>query len=379
MQNINKITALFVLAITLIGYSCTKKTAEESPENEAVETKVGLSASQLKNSEIKWAMLQEMELSSTIKLNGKIDVPPQNMISVSAPMGGYLKSTKLLPGMHVRKGEVLAILEDPQYIQLQQDYLLAKSKLHFAELELARQQELNKSQASSDKVTQQAQAEVANQKIMANALAEKLRIININPTHLTPDKISKSIYILSTISGFVSKVNVNIGKYVNPSDVLFELVDPSDIHLNLKVYEKDIEKLAIGQKLVAYSNTNPNQKYNCEILLISHDIDSEGIAEVHCHFEGPHKTLAPGQYMNAEIEIKANKTKAINEEAIVNFEGKNYLFVQSQAGNFDMVAVNTGTKENGYIEIMNSKDLINKNIVIKGAYTLLMKLKNKSE
>jgi membrane fusion protein, heavy metal efflux system len=369
----------YIIAITILLWSCGKKNESETSENEVIESKVQLTAGQLKNANIETGQLEVREISSIIKLNGKIDVPPQNMVSVSAPMGGYLKSTKLLPGMHVRKGEVLATLEDPQYIQLQQDYLLAKSKLHFAELEYSRQIELNKSQASSDKITQQAQAEVANQKIMANALAEKLRIININPAHLTPEKISKSMYILSTISGFVSKVNVNIGKYVNPSDVLFELVDPSDIHLNLKVYEKEIDKLAIGQKLIAYSNTNPGQKFQCEILLISHDISPEGLAEVHCHFEGPHTTLTPGMYMNAEVEIKANKSLAINEEAIVNFEGKNYLFVQNGTDNFDMVAVNTGTKENGFIEIINKKELFGKNIVIKGAYTLLMKLKNKSE
>lgn len=379
MKKINKITILLLLSISISNWNCSKKTEAEEAENEAIETQVSLTTAQLKNAEIELGKITSTEISSTIKLNGKIDVPPQNMVSVSAPMGGYLKSTKLLPGMHVRKGEVLATLEDPQYIQLQQDYLLAKSKLHYAELEYSRQLELNKSQASSDKITQQAQAEVANQRIMQNALAEKLKIININPNRLSAESISKSMFIVSSISGFVSKVNVNIGKYVNPSDVLFELVDPSDIHLNLKVYEKDIEKLAIGQKLIAYSNANPEKKYNCEIILISHDLDAEGIAEVHCHFEGGHKTLAPGMYMNAEIELKTNSTQAINEEAIVNFEGKNYVFAQSKNNTFDMVAVNTGNKENGFIEILNSQVLSDKNIAIKGAYTLLMKLKNKSE
>jgi membrane fusion protein, heavy metal efflux system len=377
MKKINKIAILFICGISIMNWNCSKKT--EEAENEVIETQVGLTAAQLKNAEIEFGKISTREISSIIKLNGKIDVPPQNMVSVSAPMGGYLKSTKLLPGMHVRRGEVLATLEDPQYIQLQQDYLLAKSKLHFAELEFNRQLELNKSQASSDKITQQAQAEVANQRIMQNALGEKLKIININPNRLSAENISKTMFIVSSISGFVSKVNVNIGKYVNPSDVLFELVDPSDIHLNLKVYEKDIEKLAIGQKLIAYNNANPELKFNCEIILISHDLDAEGIAEVHCHFEGQHKTLAPGMYMNAEIELKTNRTKAINEEAIVNFEGKNYVFAQSKNNTFDMVAVNTGNKENGFIEILNSQVLSDKNIAIKGAYTLLMKLKNKSE
>jgi membrane fusion protein, heavy metal efflux system len=379
MNKVNNIRGIVFLAFSIIIFSCSKKTESENAEKVVNESQVGLTASQLKNAEIELGKIAGKEISSVIKLNGKIDVPPQNMVSVSAPMGGYLKSTKLLPGMHLKKGEIIAVLEDPQYIQLQQDYLLAKSKLNFAEMEYARQLELNKSQASSDKVTQMAQNEVNNQKIMMNALAEKLKIININPSHLSVDRISKSIFIYSAINGFVSKVNVNIGKYVNPSDVLFELIDPSDIHLNLKVYEKDIDKLVIGQKLLAYSNANPETKYNCEIILISHDINAEGIAEVHCHFEGHHTTLAPGMYMNAEIEVKSNSTQAINEEAIVNFEGKNYVFAQAENNNFEMTQVTLGVKENGFVEILNSKALQNKNIAIKGAYTLLMKLKNKSE
>jgi cobalt-zinc-cadmium efflux system membrane fusion protein len=108
---------------------------------------------------------------------------------------------------------------------------------------------------------------------------------------LSADKISKSIFLYAAINGFVSKVNVNPGKYINPADVLFELVDPADIHLNLKVYQNDVAKLAIGQKLVAYNNVHPEKKYNAQIILISKDISAEGITEVHCHFKTEDKTL----------------------------------------------------------------------------------------
>jgi cobalt-zinc-cadmium efflux system membrane fusion protein len=190
-----------------------------------------------------------------------IDVPPQNLVSVSIPLGGYLKSSNLLPGMPVSKGQVIAVIENPQFIQLQQDYLMAKSKAHFAELDYNRQKTLNQSQASSDKAMQLAQSEMNSQRILMNSLAQQLRLININPESLKSGSITKSVPVYSSINGFVSKVNVNIGKYVNPSDVLFELINPDDIHLNLKVYEKDLENLKKGQRFVAYTNADPSKKY----------------------------------------------------------------------------------------------------------------------
>jgi cobalt-zinc-cadmium efflux system membrane fusion protein len=324
-------------------------------------------------------MLSEKNIGTVLKLNGKIDVPPQSLVSVSVPLGGYLKTSKLLPGTHVNKGEIIAVMEDPQYIKLQQDYLQAKSKLQFAELDYKRQRELNQSQASSDKIMQQAQAEVNNLRITMNALAQQLRLININPDQLNENNISKSAPVRSQINGYVSKVNVNIGKYVNPADVLFELIDPTDIHLNLTVYEKDISKLAIGQKLITYSNAEPNKKYEGEILLISKDISNDGFAEVHCHFEKYDKSLLPGTYMNAMVETKTSFSYALPEESIVSFEGKDYVFVEIKKQNYKMMPVTTAEKENGFIQIVNHTDFSGKSIVTKNAYTLLMKLKNTAE
>ena len=168
--------------------------------------------------------------------------------------------------MKVKKGEIIATIEDQQYIQLQQEYLTIKSKLNYAENEYNRQKELNQSKASSDKVFQQTEMEYKTQKISLSALAEKLRLININPENLNESILSRSINVYSSIDGFVSKVNVNIGKYVNPSDVLFELINPEDIHLNLTVFEKDLDKLSIGQKLLAYNNNQPDKKHLAKLF-----------------------------------------------------------------------------------------------------------------
>jgi cobalt-zinc-cadmium efflux system membrane fusion protein len=375
MKNMIKYISIFFLVI-----SCGSNSEETRTNKEFTEDTVTLTDIQAKSLELTLGKLEMKTISSSIKVNGKIDVPPQNLVSVSVPMGGFLKSTKLLPGMHLSKGEVIATLEDQQYIQLQEDYLITKSKLELAELEFIRQKDLNQSKASSDKLFQQARSALQSLKVSQNALAEKLRLININPKMLNENNISKSIQLFSPFSGYVSKVNVNIGKYVNPTDVLFELVDPRDIHLNLNVFEKDLIQLAVGQKVVAFTNSRPNKKYNCTIILISQDIASDRTAEVHCHFDQYDRELLPGMYMNAEIDLKNLKSFAVPEESVVSYEGKNFLFVKTNMKNtYELREAEIGTTENGWTQIINSEIFQNQEIVAKGSYSLLMVLKNKAE
>lgn len=343
------------------------------------DTTVVLTDAQIQSAGIVTATPQQKDLASLLKVNGAVDVPPQSMVSVSVPLGGYLTSTHLLPGMHVRKGEVIATLEDQQYIQLQEDYLVTHAKLRYAEAEYNRQKELRESQSSSDKVYQQSSMEYEQNRIALRALGEKLRLIQIDPLQLNESNISRSIRVLSPITGFVSAVKVNIGKYVTPADVLFELVDPEDIHLNLRVFEKDVAKLSIGQPVKAHTIHNPDTHYPCEIMLISQSLSEDRTVEVHCHFKKYDRILLPGMYMNAEIEVRNHGALVLPEEAVVMFEGRSYAFIAEGAREFRMVPVVTGINEDGYIEITDATDWKENQVVVKGAYTLLMELKNKSE
>lgn len=364
----------------LLLIACGSKSAKDevaSTGNNA--NTITLTEAQLKNAAITMGKMEQKEISSLLKLNGKIDVPPQNMISVSVPLGGYLKSTRLLPGMQISKGQVIAIVEDQQYIQLQQDYLTAKAKISFLKNEYERQKELNQSQASSDKVTQLAEAEYNGQRVLISALAEKLKLAGINPARLNENTIARSVNIYSPISGFVSKVNVNIGKYVSPTEVLFELINPTNVHLALKVFERDLGKLFIGQKVVAFTNNNPEKKYSCEVLLVGKDLSADRSTDIHCHFELFEKVLVPGTYMNAEIEVKNKLAFVLPENAIVRFEGKQYIFIKEAPNQFMLTAIEAGVTEDGYTEILSVSKAPDQEIVIKGAYSLLMMLKNKSD
>ncbi len=373
-----KISIIYFLFIALVSCKTNKEDNSISSttigSNEVMLTKI-----QQENAKIEIGELQQKNVATILKVNGRIDVPPQNLVSVSAPLGGYLKNTKLLPGMHISKGEIIATLEDQQFIQLQQEYLTTKSKLYFAEKEYERQKEMNASLASSTKNVTMADAEVKMNKILLSGLTEKLKLIHLNPANVSENSISKNVNIYSPINGYVSKVNVNIGKYVAPTDVLFELINPLDIHLNLHVFEKDIEQLFIGQQLLAYTNTNPDKKFKCEIILISKNISTDGTTEVHCHFENYDKNLLPGMYMNAELDITSSKGFALPETAIVNYEGKSYAYEQIADLKYVMVEVILGARKDGFVEVKNYPLLQTKKLVLNGAYTLLMKMKNVEE
>lgn len=370
--------SIFILSFFFLA--CSSKKQDEKKEIIAVkENSIQLTATQAKNIGITTTTAIKQNIATVLKVNGKIDVPPQNLVSISMPLGGFLKSTKLLPGMHFSKGDVIAVMEDQQYIQLQQDYLLAKAKINFLKNDYQRQKELNATKTVSDKILQQAEVDYNSQKILLNSLAQKLQLIHINPDAINENNITRTINIYAPIDGFVTKVNVNIGKYIAPTDVMFELVNPNDIHLNLVVFEKDVPSLFVGEKVKAFTNHQPQKKYNCEIILIGKDINANGSTDVHCHFETYDKSLIPGTYMNAEIEGSVANVLTVPQEAIVEFEGKKYVYIKRGENKFTLTEIEVGASENGFTEIKNTAAIANNLIVTKGAYGLLMAMKNGEE
>lgn len=372
--NILYITVLFAGACSPAQQQEEKHTEEETADI------ITLTDEQIKNAGVETGVIEKKLLNSELKVNGLVDVPPQNIVSISFPLGGYLKRTGLLPGMHVNKGEVIAIIEDPALIQLQQDYLVAKAKLEYTEKDFERQQVLNQNNVSADKIFQQAKAENASQKILVKGYDEKLRLIGIDPEKLDETNISRSVPVHSPINGFVSKVNVNIGKYVNPSDVLFELINPDDIHAALTVFEKDLGKVKPKQKVMVTFVDDPSTEYECEVLLVTKNVDDNRSALVHCHFEKQPKQLLPGMFLNARIEVNNTAVLAVPEEAVVRFGKEKFILENTNDKTFRLLPVETGLSDKGMIELVSTGETLEgKKIIVKNAYPVLSKMKNTSE
>jgi len=375
--------SFFYITLVLIIASCSqspeKRISVEKPEA-ANNNTVTLTDAQMKNAGIETGAVQSETLNEVLKVNGVVDVPPQNIVSVSFPMGGYLKNTNLLPGLHVNKGEVIGVIEDQSLVQLQQDYLVAAARLTYLQQEYDRQKELSEQQVAAVKTFQQVQADFAAQKVLVKGLGEKLRLININPASLNENKISRSVPIYSPINGFVSKVNVNIGKFVNATDVLFELINPDDMHAALTVFEKDMPKVKIGQVAKVSFVDDPLKEYDCEVILVTRNVDDNRSGTLHCHFKTRPKNLLPGMFLNASIHIENVPALTVPEEAVVRYGNQQYVVQVTGKNNYQLVNVEAGMKENNRIAVnSNAVDLRNMPIVTKNAYAILGKMKNAAE
>ncbi len=380
---IYKTLAFLVIVFSAISCGDKKEEKDKEPHKEETNT-VEFNDEQYKVAGVTIGKIEMKALSGAIKVNGMLDVPPQNLVTISAPMGGFLKSTELLQGLKVQKGEVIAVMQNAEYIQLQQDYVDTKSQLEYLEAEYKRQQELSKENVNSQKIVLQSKTQYQSMMAKVGGLKAKLALLGINTSQIENGNFQNTITLYAPISGYVTQVNVNIGMFVNPTDVMFKIVDTEHLHAELTVFEKDVPKLKIGQK-VRFTLANENKERTATVYLIGREINSDRTVRIHCHLDKEDDQLLPGMYLKAYVEAGTQNVASLPDKAIVNFEGNDYIFITVQATekgshHFKMVQVIKGVSELSYTEVELPKDINpESDIVINGAYDMLSKMKNSEE
>lgn len=371
-----------ILCASLVILSCSKEEKSKDVVTETVANNssiLKLTDNQLKNFTIDTASLSNSTLPKTIRLNAKTEVTPQNTVSITNPFGGYVKHITLIPGNFVKKGQIVVVLEDPQYIQMQEDYLTTKALLEQAAADYKRQKDLNEDKTASDKVMQQAKATQQTLMVKKRALEEKLRLMNINPTTISINNIRRTINVYAPISGIVNVVYANTGQYISPADPMLQIINPNTSLLNIKVFEKDLSSIAVGQFLNGYTNANPEQKLQAKITSISNQVNEDGTVDVFAQITNPNGIrLTANMYFNIELDVLQQHSNVLPEEAVVHYEGKDYVFERINKNQFKLIPVTIGTSSNKMVEIKSPSNS-GKIYVTKGAYNLLTALKNSGE
>lgn len=391
LENKLKPYVYYVLFIPILIISCNgNKTADSGSEEAEIlpDDVVEMRYDQIIMAEIDTGSIEMRLLSSTIKASGKVSVAPNSFATISAPLGGFVKSSNLLPGEAVKKGQTLAIIENQEFVDIQEDYLEAKTRMEFTEAEFKRHSELYKENVYSEKNLQQVTADYKSLKSHMTALDRKLALIGINSADLREDNIISSIPIESPIAGYIKTINVNIGKSVSSTDILFEIVNTDKLFLELTLFEKDISQVSIGQKINFFIN-NEIEEHNAVITQTGRTVDADKAFKVYATVTNGCKNLMPGMYVNAIIEISGNKVSALPSDAVVSFDDKDYIFIfdrnKEENGDsfteYKILEVHKGITNNGYTEIIlpENFDLKKARVVVKGAYNLLSAKKNAGE
>ena len=276
MKNIIFIAAI---ATSIVFASCnsnkTETQGEETEhhdEHENTNTAM-LTAEQMKSIKIELGSIEKKQLTASLKANGILKVPNQNKANATASLGGVIKSILVQTGNTVSKGQIIATITNNSFITLQEEFLSVSSKAELAQLEFNRQKELQQGNATALKNLQSAEAELKTLKARRASLKKQLELIGINTETLTSDNIQSAVSITSPISGAISNVMVNIGSYVDANNPIAEIVDNSQLHLDLYVYEKDLQKLKVGQTIHFTLTNNPGKEYDADIYAISNTFE----------------------------------------------------------------------------------------------------------
>lgn len=381
--------AIYALVFILCISCSEKKPANSKNEAEILpEDIVEMRSDQIKMAGIDTGSIELRSLSGKLKASGKVSVAPRSFATVSAPLGGFVKSTNLLPGDKVSKGQSLALIENQEFVDIQENYLEAKSRLEYAEAEFKRHSDLYKEDVYSEKNLQQVTADYKSNKAHVTALEQKLALIGIDPAEMNENNIRRSIMLVSPITGYIKSVNVNIGKSISPADILFEIVNTDNLFLELSLFEKDAGKVSEGQLITFYIN-NETEEHKAVITQTGRSVDADKAYKVYAAVTKGCKNILPGMYVNAIIETSGSKVHALPSDAVVSFDDKDYIFIfdrnKEENGNsfteYKIIEVQKGVSDGGYTEITlpGNIDLMNARVVVKGAYNLLSAKKNAGE
>lgn len=367
---------------------------------ETEKTITSLTDAQIKAVDIQIGNIENKQLTATLKLNGNLRVPNNNKANATSLYGGVIKTLNVQVGSYVKQGQVIATIANPQFIQLQEEYLLVSSKIIYAEQELNRQKELNKENAGALKNFQSADVELKTLRTRKASLQQQIQLMGINPNNISNENMKSALTVTSPINGTISNLFSKIGSYVDVSSPVAEIVDNNQLHLDLQIFEKDLSLIKIGQTIHFTLTNNPIQEYDAHVYSIGTAFESESkTIAVHCKVNGNKSGLIDGMNITAIVSLNNAVMPAVPNDAIINADGRDYIFMVTDKRPkdehevkeaeekektteiyFEKIEVVKGISEVGYTAITPVIDLPNNaKIAVKGAFFINAKMTKPEE
>lgn len=365
---VTKYFPLLLLVLAACGNNTTEttETADNLPQNQ-----VALSESQLAQMEFKVDTLSFASLGNSIAANGMIDVPPQNRALIHPPVGAYVQELRVKVGQRVRKGEVLAILEHPDVLELQRRYLDAKAQYAFQLKEFARQEELAREQATAVRQLDKARADLASAAALQAALEAQLSRLGIDAASLKAESLHRQLQLKAPFEGFITQVDAQLGQFVGADKPVLAMLNKEHLHVELEVFERDLGSIANGQK-ITFSLTNmPGKTYTGDVFLVGQTLDPvKRSVMVHGHIDQENDpVLRPGLFVTARLLGASSRLPVLPESAIVRVGEQEIAFRQLEKGKFERVVLNVLMRADGQVGVAGDWPA-NSNWVTAGAHRL---------
>lgn len=389
MKYLKKIISPVLISVLLICCNSKNENTAEHSETEEhsheSETEVSLSQGQIDAIKLELGQIEQKELTNVIKANGFLKVPNQSKGSVTSLYAGQIKSILVRSGDQVGKGQTIALIENPNQVLVQEQYLTVLGQIDMAQTEVRRQKELYEGNAGALKNLQYAESQLRTLQTQKASLVKQLQLMGISPSSVSAKNLSSSMSVKSPISGVVGAILVDIGSYIDITSPVAEIVNNSDLHLDLNVFEKDLQNIQKGQLIHFTMTNNPVKEYDAEVFSIGSTFEGSSKAvSVHASVKGDKTGLIDGMNVVALISIGESLVPAVPVDAVVNSGAEDFIFIlDKKEGNtfkFVKIPVVKGVTDVGYTQITPLITIPDDTqIVSKGAFFLMAKMNNTGE
>ncbi len=340
-------------------------------EHEHSEDEIHLTAEQLQTAQINIGHIEKHTIRERIEVTGSIEAPPQSKATIHAPLEAFVYQADLLLGEKVKKGQTIAVLQHPNFTNLQYNYLEALNQRKLAQQEFKRKEMLFNNDIVSQKDYQLAEISYNSAESLVQNYKSQLEMAGLSPEKIQESGIQQYVYVKSPISGYIVKNNLNKGKFLSANAEMMEIIDNDHMHAELNVFNTDIGRIKKNDTFIFKPN-GIDKEYEGYIKLISQGINEQTkTINVHGHFKDEQQLLKVGTFINAQILLGGEAVNAVPEDAIIDFEGKKVIFKAESDHEFIPLEITTGNKDNGFVEITSIHDNdFNINIVTQGAHFL---------
>ena len=398
---------ILIVAVTAIAWAgfafFAKQTgseahAHEEHEHEEVDfDHIPLTAKQVSTVDLKMGEAVEREMDATIDAKGALVLRAQAMGDVTSLMGGIVKSISVKEGQYVHRGQVVATVENTDVVSLQREYYSAAKECELARIDMERQKLLAHNGAGIKRSLQQAQKDyhVAHANMLG--IGRQLAQMGISTATVAKGKFTTAFPLRAPISGIVSEMTASLGSYADMQTPLMKIRNTQAVECDLNVFEKDLPKIKVGNRVILNLTNQPGVKLsgtvygmnqyfndNTKAVAVHVKLDAASVKSyLHSSSGNTHGgKLFAGMYVSGKIATGSQQCLALPSQAIVNSDGKQYVFALNGApskGNysFSRHEVTTGASDGKYTEVklcdhlLKGKDgAAGKKIVTENAYYL---------
>jgi len=370
---------LMIISLVTVISSCNRE--EQSEPVGETPSVITLDDKQMESAGIETGYMRETTLTSKISCNGNIETPPSNRAKISSLMSGYVKEIFVFDGKYVTKGENIALLENPEFLMMQKEYLTEKSRLDYLEQNYQRQTELNEKNINALKEYQRVKSEWEQSQVSLASLEENLKILGCNTDELSIGNLVSVFSVKAPINGYIEGINIAIGQFVQPAEVITELVNRKEFLIVLRVFEKDIARIMQGQ-VVSFLCPDPRsmvKEHFGKVIYSGQKIDQiSRTFMVYAKPDEDYENLRHGMMIRADIHVEDKDVMTLPVESVVYSDQGEIVFIKD-GNSYRPVKIETGITDNERVEIINHQDLEGREIVLKGGVYLLSAIKGAGE